>query len=69
MARSVYDVTGAGDTAIAALSATIAAGGSLNVGVYLANLAAGIKVAKLGTNTVSVAEIEQHLSENSKCSL
>jgi D-beta-D-heptose 7-phosphate kinase / D-beta-D-heptose 1-phosphate adenosyltransferase len=63
MARSVYDVTGAGDTAIATLGATIAAGGSLNLGVYLANLAAGIKVAKLGTNTVTIAEIHQHLSK------
>ncbi len=63
MARSIYDVTGAGDTAIAALGAAIAAGGSLSLGVHLANLAAGIKVAKLGTNTVTIAEIHQHLSE------
>jgi D-beta-D-heptose 7-phosphate kinase/D-beta-D-heptose 1-phosphate adenosyltransferase len=63
MARSVYDVTGAGDTAIAALAAAVAAGGSLNLAVYLANFAAGIKVAKLGTNTVTIAEIHQHLSD------
>jgi D-beta-D-heptose 7-phosphate kinase/D-beta-D-heptose 1-phosphate adenosyltransferase len=63
MARSVYDVTGAGDTSISVLAATIAAGGGLSLGVNLANLAAGIKVAKRGTGTVTIAEIHQRLSE------
>jgi D-beta-D-heptose 7-phosphate kinase/D-beta-D-heptose 1-phosphate adenosyltransferase len=56
-ARSVYDVTGAGDTAIAVLSASLATGSSLETAVRLANLAAGIKVGKRGTATVSMAEL------------
>jgi len=63
MAKSVYDVTGAGDTAVSFLAAAIAAGADLKFAVQLANLAAGIKVAKRGTNTVTFAEIEQHLSD------
>ena len=63
MARSVYDVTGAGDTAISVLAATVAAGASLNSAAHLANLAAGIKVAKRGTNTVTIAEIHQYLCD------
>jgi len=63
MAKSVYDVTGAGDTAISVLAATIASRASLSSAVYLANLAAGIKVGKRGTNTVTIAEIHQHLSD------
>jgi D-beta-D-heptose 7-phosphate kinase/D-beta-D-heptose 1-phosphate adenosyltransferase len=56
-AREVYDVTGAGDTVVATLGAALAAGQSLPSAVALANLAAGIVVAKLGTATVSVAEL------------
>jgi D-beta-D-heptose 7-phosphate kinase/D-beta-D-heptose 1-phosphate adenosyltransferase len=63
MARSVYDVTGAGDTAISIFAASIAAKASVTSAVYLANIAAGIKVAKRGTNTVTIAEIHQHLSD------
>lgn len=63
MAKSVYDVTGAGDTAISVLTASIAAKASLESAVNLANLAAGIKVAKRGTSTVTIAEIDHYLSE------
>jgi rfaE bifunctional protein kinase chain/domain len=63
MAKSVYDVTGAGDTAISYFAAAIAAGADLKLAVHLANLAAGIKVAKRGTNTVTFPEIEQHLAD------
>jgi D-beta-D-heptose 7-phosphate kinase/D-beta-D-heptose 1-phosphate adenosyltransferase len=63
MAKSVYDVTGAGDTAISFFGAAIAAGAELEFGVRIANLAAGIKVGKRGANTVTIAEIERHLSE------
>ena len=62
MAKSVYDVTGAGDTAISVLTAMIAAKASLESAVYLANLTTRIKVGKLGTNPVTIAEIHQHLS-------
>jgi D-beta-D-heptose 7-phosphate kinase/D-beta-D-heptose 1-phosphate adenosyltransferase len=64
MARSVYDVTGAGDTAIAAFGAAIAAGADRETAVRLANLAAGIKVGKRGTATVNVDEIKKRLCED-----
>jgi D-beta-D-heptose 7-phosphate kinase/D-beta-D-heptose 1-phosphate adenosyltransferase len=57
MARSVYDVTGAGDTAIAAFSAALASGADLDSAAKLANLSAGIKVGKRGTACVNVEEI------------
>jgi D-beta-D-heptose 7-phosphate kinase/D-beta-D-heptose 1-phosphate adenosyltransferase len=63
MAKTVFDVTGAGDTAISVLSAVVAAGASLKSAVQLANLAAGIKIAKRGTNTVTISEIHQQLSD------
>jgi len=63
MARTVYDVTGAGDTAISVFAGMIAAGANLEAAVYAANLAGGIKVAKRGTNTVTLEEIYEHLSE------
>lgn len=56
-AREVFDVTGAGDTVISVLGASLAAGSSLPDSVRLSNIAAGIVVAKLGTATVSVTEI------------
>ena len=56
-AREVYDVTGAGDTVIATLAASIAAGASLTEAAMLANHAAGIVVAKLGTATASAEEL------------
>lgn len=60
-AREVYDVTGAGDTVIAVLAASLAAGAELQTAVYLANIAAGIVVGKMGTATASVAEIRHAL--------
>ncbi|ACE86096.1 bifunctional D-glycero-beta-D-manno-heptose-7-phosphate kinase/D-glycero-beta-D-manno-heptose 1-phosphate adenylyltransferase HldE [Cellvibrio japonicus] len=56
-AREVFDVTGAGDTVIAALSGALAAGETLPESVAIANLAAGIVVGKLGTATVSAPEL------------
>lgn len=58
-AREVYDVTGAGDTVISVLATTLAAGGDLPQAVALANLAAGLVVAKLGTATVSAPELRR----------
>ena len=55
---SVYDVSGAGDTALAALSAVIGAGGDVRDACALANRAAGLVVAKRGTAVVSDAELE-----------
>jgi D-beta-D-heptose 7-phosphate kinase/D-beta-D-heptose 1-phosphate adenosyltransferase len=56
-ARSIYDVTGAGDTAIAAFGACVAAKSSIETAVRIANLAAGVKVGKRGTASVSAKEL------------
>ncbi len=63
LAREVFDVTGAGDTVIAALAAGIAAGMTLEDATQLANVAAGIVVGKLGTATASRSEIELALHQ------
>ena len=56
-AREVFDVTGAGDTVIAALAVMLAAGAGLEDAVRIANRAAGIVVGKLGTATATPAEL------------
>ena len=56
-AREVFDVSGAGDTVVAALAAALAAGVALPQAARLANVAAGIVVGKLGTAVVRPAEI------------
>ena len=56
-AREVYDVTGAGDTVIAALAAALAAGTSMIEAATLANHAAGIVVGKVGTATATAEEL------------
>ena len=58
-AREVFDVTGAGDTVISTLAASLAAGEELPQAVALANLAAGIVVAKLGTAAISAPELRR----------
>ncbi len=58
-ARDVYDVTGAGDTVIAALAAGLAADMDLPSATVLANMAAGIVVGKLGTASVTVSELRR----------
>ncbi|TNG93385.1 bifunctional D-glycero-beta-D-manno-heptose-7-phosphate kinase/D-glycero-beta-D-manno-heptose 1-phosphate adenylyltransferase HldE [Pasteurellaceae bacterium USgator11] len=57
-AKEVFDVTGAGDTVISVLATAIADGRSLEEACYLANVAAGIVVGKLGTSTVTPVELE-----------
>jgi rfaE bifunctional protein kinase chain/domain len=56
-AREVYDVSGAGDTVIAALGTMLAAGVKLEQAVRVANRAAGIVVGKLGTAVVTKKEL------------
>jgi D-beta-D-heptose 7-phosphate kinase / D-beta-D-heptose 1-phosphate adenosyltransferase len=56
-ARQVFDVSGAGDTVVAAVSLGICAGASLSEAAALANIAAGIVVGKRGTATVTTGEI------------
>jgi D-beta-D-heptose 7-phosphate kinase/D-beta-D-heptose 1-phosphate adenosyltransferase len=57
-ARAVYDVTGAGDTVIAALAVAVACGRPLEEAMALANLAGGISVSKHGTVVVTADELE-----------
>lgn len=57
VAAEVFDVSGAGDTVLASLCAMIAAGLELDFAVNIANVAAGIVVRKLGTATVTRAEL------------
>ncbi|MGS0683358.1 bifunctional D-glycero-beta-D-manno-heptose-7-phosphate kinase/D-glycero-beta-D-manno-heptose 1-phosphate adenylyltransferase HldE [Shewanella sp. 125m-7] len=64
VAREVFDVTGAGDTVISALATSIAAGSDLPQACAIANTAAGIVVAKLGTSTVTRLELIEALSLN-----
>jgi len=56
-AREVFDVSGAGDTAIAVLTLGLIAGGSPAEAAELANRASGIVVGKVGTATVTPAEL------------
>ncbi len=56
-AREVYDVTGAGDTVIAALAGALATGASTLEAAALANHAAGIVVGKVGTATATADEL------------
>ncbi|MFC1519623.1 bifunctional D-glycero-beta-D-manno-heptose-7-phosphate kinase/D-glycero-beta-D-manno-heptose 1-phosphate adenylyltransferase HldE [Pseudomonadota bacterium] len=64
VAREVYDVTGAGDTVISALASSLAAGSSLAQACSIANIAAGVVVAKLGTATVTRIELIGALALN-----
>lgn len=64
-AQEVFDVTGAGDTVIAMMGAGLGAGLSLAEAASLANLGAGIVVAKLGTATVSPSELDRALRSSS----
>jgi D-beta-D-heptose 7-phosphate kinase/D-beta-D-heptose 1-phosphate adenosyltransferase len=63
VAREVYDVTGAGDTVIATLSAALAAKASMLEAAILANHAAGIVVGKVGTATASAEELVRSIAE------
>ena len=56
-AREVYDVTGAGDTVIAAPACALACGATMVEAASFANRAAGIVVGKVGTATVSADEL------------
>lgn len=61
--RQVFDVTGAGDTVLATLALAVAAGGSIREGAILGNAAAGVVVSKLGTATLSPAELQAAVRE------
>lgn len=63
-AKEVYDVTGAGDTVIAVLAASLAANCELETATELANIAASVVVGKLGTATVTRRELDKALNES-----
>ncbi|TSE05541.1 MULTISPECIES: D-glycero-beta-D-manno-heptose-7-phosphate kinase [Aquimarina] len=56
-AKEVYDVTGAGDTVIAAIAYKLAQDSHIDDAIQFANLAAGIVVAKIGVGTATIDEI------------
>lgn len=60
-AKEVYDVTGAGDTVIAALSLSLASGASFEEAIIIANHAAGIAVERAGTYQVKLSELEKSI--------
>jgi D-beta-D-heptose 7-phosphate kinase/D-beta-D-heptose 1-phosphate adenosyltransferase len=55
--REVFDVSGAGDTTLAALGLALASGAGLEAAIAFAQLAAGVAVGKAGTSTVSPEEL------------
>ena len=57
--KAVYDVTGAGDTTIAYLSAGIANGLNIIEAMKISNYAAGLQVGKVGTSAVYLNEVEE----------
>lgn len=63
-ARQVFDVSGAGDTVIALLGLGLAVGASFRDSARVANEAAGIVVAKVGTATASIHELREALADS-----
>ncbi|MFW6147997.1 MAG: D-glycero-beta-D-manno-heptose-7-phosphate kinase [Thermodesulfobacteriota bacterium] len=59
IARKVYDVTGAGDTVIAAFTLAIASGLDMKSAAFLSNIAAGIVVGEIGTSTVNIDDLRR----------
>jgi len=61
--RQVFDVTGAGDTVLSVLALAVAAGATIPDAAVLANTAAGVVVGKLGTATLTPAELAHALGD------
>lgn len=68
-ASEVYDVSGAGDTVISVLAASVAAGQDLGNSARLANVAAGVVVRKLGVTPISVPELRRSVQRYHGCDL
>ena len=60
-AREVYSLIGAGDTVVATIALAVASGADFREAAILSNIAAGIKVGKMGTASVSVEEIKKEV--------
>ncbi len=63
-AKEVFDVSGAGDTVLATLSLALCAGATLKEAAIIANHAAGISVAKVGTAVVLPEELKRDLRDH-----
>jgi D-beta-D-heptose 7-phosphate kinase/D-beta-D-heptose 1-phosphate adenosyltransferase len=63
-AREVFDVSGAGDTVIAALTLAMMAGADIETAAHFANAAAGVVVGKIGTATVTPDELVAYVSHS-----
>lgn len=64
--REVYSLVGAGDTVVASLTLALASGSDLREAAAIANIAAGIKVGKAGTATVTLAELKKGLTTEAR---
>lgn len=64
MAKEVFDVSGAGDTVVAALALALATNAPLADAAYIANLAGSIVVGKVGTATVSTDDLLHELHDD-----
>ncbi len=60
-AKEVYSLIGAGDTVVATIALALASNATLKEASILANIAAGIKVGKIGTASVSIDEIKKEI--------
>jgi D-glycero-beta-D-manno-heptose-7-phosphate kinase len=63
VANEVFDVSGAGDTAISALTSALLAGATLEEAAWIGNCASGVVVAKKGTATVDLNELHHFYDE------
>ena len=63
VAKEVFDVSGAGDTAISAISAAISAGATLEEAAWIGNCASGVVVGKTGTALVTTEELSLYFNE------
>lgn len=59
--EEVFDVSGAGDTVVAALSLAIAAGHNIEEAIHISNVAAGVVIKKMGTASLTVNELNEAL--------
>ena len=66
VANEVFDVSGAGDTAISALTSSLLAGATLEEAAWIGNCASGVVVAKKGTATVDLAELHAFYDQLAK---
>ncbi len=64
-AKEVFDVSGAGDSVVAAISVLLASGANLTEAAEIANIAGSIVVGKVGTATVGIDEVKEYISSSS----